>query len=318
VHLLHAAKLHTSADPFADTLPETTEEEDEIARAAPALARQAVYDEFLTRLDEHDLHAGTVVIDDRWQAEYGTATPDERAWPDLKAWIARRHANGQKVLLWWKAWDPEGLPPDECILDAGGRAVAVDPGSEAYLSRLRAIVDQLLSPDGLDADGFKVDFTQRVPSGQTLRSSPHSSGTWGIAALHRLLSTLHASAKQAKPDALVICHAIHASFSDSCDMVRLNDVLKFDVAGTRVPVADQLMFRAEIARRTLPQHPIDTDQWPMPSRSEWLAYAMAQPSLGVPALYYLESIDRSGEHIESADLHLIAKSWAAYREALHS
>ena len=52
---------------------------------------------------------GTVVIDDKWQSAYGTNEPDTGKWPDLKAWIAGRHARGQRVLLWWKAWDPEGL-----------------------------------------------------------------------------------------------------------------------------------------------------------------------------------------------------------------
>jgi hypothetical protein len=310
VHLLHAAKLHTSADPVADTLPETPEEEDEVAKTAPRLAREDVYDEFLSRLESAGLTPGTIVIDDRWQAEYGTATVATNQWPDLKGWIAARHAAGQKVLLWWKAWDPEGLPPEECVLDAAGRAIAVDPGNPAYLARLRGIIHSLLSPDGLDADGFKVDFTQRTPSGRTLRASD---GTWGIAALHTLLKTVRDAAKQAKPDALVVCHAMHPSFGDVSDMIRLNDVLKRDVNGDYTPVTGQLDFRYEIAHRALPAHPIDTDQWPMPSRAEWLAYSRRQVELGVPALYYLESIDRSGEHIDERDLAEIARTWDEYR-----
>ena len=79
-------------------------------------------------------------------------------------------------------------PPSECITDAAGRPVAVDPGSPAYLARVDAIVERLLGSDGLDADGFKVDFTQRTPSGVTLRSAPDSDGVWGVAALHRLVA----------------------------------------------------------------------------------------------------------------------------------
>jgi hypothetical protein len=210
--------------------------------------------------------APTIVIDDRWQAEYGTATVDETSWPDLAGWIAGRHAAGQRVLLWWKAWDPEGIPAEECIRDAGGRAVSVDPSNPAYREHLTAIVRELLSPDGLDADGFKVDFTQRAPSGMTLTAH---GAEWGIAALH----------------------------------------------GQRVPVVDQLEFRHAIANRVLPHHPIDTDQWPMPNRAEWLRYAEAQIAKGVPALYYLESIDRSGEHIDSDDLRQVAATWRRYREA---
>lgn len=309
LHFMHAGQL----DPTADTDPETPEEETLVVRAAPGFARQDVYDEFLARMDANGLFPGTIVIDDRWQAEYGTAIVNTAAWPDLRGWIADRHAAGQKVLLWWKAWDPEGIPPDECVLDAAGRPVAVDPANPAYQVRLRDIVTHLLSPEGLDADGFKVDFTQRAPSGRTLTGTQ---GSWGIAALHTLLATLHTAAKAAKPDALVICHAMHPSFGDTCDMVRLNDVSKYDVDGERVPVVDQLSFRHEIARRVLPGHSIDTDQWPMPNRAEWLSYVDAQIGKGVPALYYLEAIDRSGEHIDADDLARVAASWARYREAI--
>lgn len=309
-NVLHAG----SADPSADTAPETEEEEGRVVRAAPGFARQDVYDDFLGLLDQHGLVPGTIVIDDRWQAEYGAGTVDTTAWPDLRGWIAERHAAGQKVLLWWKAWDPEGIPAEECVRDAGGRAIAVDPGNAAYRERLRTIVASLLSPTGLDADGFKVDFTQRVPSGRTLTAI--GGEVWGIAALHLLLTSLRDCAKSAKPDALLICHALHPSFGDACDMVRLNDVSKFDQRGERVPVVDQLLFRREVARRVLPLHPVDTDQWPMPNRAQWLRYIDAQASVGVPALYYLESIDRSGERILPEDLARVAESWARYRERI--
>jgi hypothetical protein len=305
--------LGGTSDPTVDVPPETDSEEALVARGAAGYARADVYDEFLDRLAAHDLMPGTIVIDDRWQADYGTARVDETSWPDLASWIAARHAAGQRVLLWWKAWDPQGIPTEECIRDAGGRAISVDPSNPAYRERLTAIVRELLSADGLDADGFKVDFTQRVPSGRTLTAHGDE---WGITALHRLLSTMQQAAYAAKPDALVITHAMHPSFAEVSGMIRLNDVSKRDPHGERVPVVDQLEARHAIASRVLPHHPIDTDQWPMPNRAEWLRYAEAQIGKGVPALYYLESIDRSGEHIDSADLRLVAATWRRYREAV--
>lgn len=283
--------------------------------SASEFCRQELYDEFLTVMHDADLDPGTIIIDDRWQESYGSAEPDRAAWPDLAGWIAARHEEGRRVLLWFKAWDPAGLPVEECVTDAAGRPVAADPGSKAYLARLDGIVAALLSPDGLDADGLKVDFTQRAPSGRTLRSAPDSDGVWGIAALHRLLARIHTAAKRAKPDALVVTHTVHPSFGDVSDMIRTNDVLKEDVSGTAVPVTDQLRARHTIVARTLPHHPIDTDQWPMPDRSEWLAYARLQPELGVPALYYLERV-RAGVPIEDGDLAEIRDGWATYRASL--
>jgi len=288
------------------------------AATAPALARQELYDRWLARLADHDARPGTVVIDDQWQARYGTCEPDTARWPDLRGWIAGRHAAGQRVLLWFKAWDPTGLPSEECVLDAVGRPVAVDVSNPAYLRRLATIVTHLLSPEGLDADGFKVDFTQRAPSGATLQTfAGHMTNpAWGVAGLHRLMRTIHAAAKAAKPDALIINHTVNPQFADVTDMVRLNDVLERDGDGGRAPVQGQLRFRAAIATAALPGTPIDTDQWPMPDRAEWLAYSRTQPSLGVPALYYVEAIDNSGEAITSADLTEIAAGWVAYRDRL--
>lgn len=280
---------------------------------AAAFARADVYDDFLAALAAHRVRPGTIVIDDKWQAEYGTAEPDPARWPALGAWIAERHAAGQRVLLWWKAWDPEGLPAEECVLDTRGRAVAVDPESRAYRARLRRIVAHLLGPGGLDADGFKVDFTQRAPVGHALRRPATSDGTWGIALLHRLLAELYQAATSAKPDALIVTHTPHPAFADVCDMVRLNDVLERDAGGAVVDQADQMRLRRAVVRAVLPHHLIDTDQWPMLDLGQWRGYLRAQAEDGVPALYYVDAIDRSGERLGSADLAAVARQWSWYR-----
>jgi hypothetical protein len=300
-------------DLHGDDRKETPDDEVEAVRSAPALAREDVYDELLATLAANDLEPGTIVIDDRWQSSYGTGEVDTAHWPDLRAWIDARHAEGRKVLLWWKAWDAEGIPAEECVRNAADEPVSVDPGNPAYRARLAGIIRHLLSPEGLDADGFKIDFTQRGPSGESLTGTD---GVWGIAALHLLLSTLADAARAIKPDALLIAHAVHPSFGDICSMVRLNDVSKRDPYRRRVPVVQQLAMRHAIASRALPHHLIDTDQWPMPNRAEWLSYAEAQPGYGVPALYYVEAIDRSGERIGPGELQRVAATWRRYREGM--
>ncbi len=211
------------------------------------------------------------MIDDRWQKEYGRAESHPTHWPDLRGWIAEKHKKGIRVLLWWKAWDPTGLPAEECVRDPSGRPVAVDPGNPAYLARLQEIAAQLVSPDGLNADGLKVDFSQRAPAGPALHQHLGERRTWGIAALHQMLQALYAGMKASKPDSLLITHTAHPSFGDVCDMVRLNDLSEQDPYGTPVPVVEQLRFRAAVARTALPHHLIDTDQWPMPDRKSWLS-----------------------------------------------
>lgn len=278
------------------------------------LARRDRYDGWLGRLAAHGVVPGTVVIDDRWQLAYGTGEPDPERWPDLRGWIAERHAAGQRVLLWWKAWDPTGLSVSECVTDPAGTPVAVDPGSPAYLEHLTAMVTTLLGPGGMDADGFKIDFTQRAPAGRGLRRpGAPADAPWGIAALHRMLATLYRAAKAAKPDALVVTHTPHPGFGDVCDMIRLNDVLERDTAGGTVPAVDHLVFRHAVVAAALPHHLVDTDQWPIADRAEWRAYVSRQGHLGVPALYYVDRIDRSGETLTEEDLALVARTWRDYR-----
>ena len=310
-HLARTAGLPAVDGPAGLVLPQGAE-------SAPDMARQVLYDHWLGRLEERDIRPGTIVIDDRWQADYGTNTVDTDKWPDLRGWIAERHAEDQHVLLWLKAWDPGGLPAGLCVVDSFGRPVSADPSNPAYLEELRRQVTFMVSPDGLDADGFKVDFTQRAPSGASLRSygdTHPESAVWGIAALHLLIGTITQAARAAKPDALIVTHTVHPSFGDVTDMIRLNDVLERDTMRAPVSVVDQLGFRHAIAKAALPGHPIDTDQWPMPGRAEWLEYALAQIARGVPALYYVESVDNTGEQITNDDLDLIAKSWRDYRES---
>jgi hypothetical protein len=259
-------------------------------------ATQENYDAFLARLHEHEVEPGTVVLDDKWQSTYGRNEPDPEKWPDLKAWIAARHAEGRHVLLWWKAWDPEGLPTELCIRNGDGEPVAFDPNNAAAREELARIVRTMLVD--LDADGFKVDFTARTPTGRTLE---HEEGTWGIALLHRLLEVVYTAAKQAKPDALVITHTPHPAFADVTDMIRLNDV----IGG--VDLVEQMEFRADVVRAACPELPIDTDDWRVPNKREWRQYLDVKRSIGVPSLYYATNIDSTGEELDEDDYAALRK-----------
>jgi hypothetical protein len=280
-------------------------------RGAPAEATQANYDAFLGALAGHGVVPGTVVVDDKWQEAYGTNLPDAAKWPDLKGWIAERHDQGQRVLLWWKAWDPEGLEPDLCIRAADGRSVALDPTNPRTRQLVRESMRRLLSPGGLDADGLKVDFTARTPSGSSL--TLHGDN-WGIALLHELLSVVYAGAKEAKSDALVITQTPHPGFVDVADMIRLNDMLRIDDGKPYPPVVPQMVHRAKVARAACPELLIDTDDWTIPDKQTWREYAELKPALGVPSLYYATHLDLTGEALDADDYALLARTWAEWRE----
>lgn len=276
-------------------------------------ATQAAYDGFLAALEREGLRPGTIVVDDRWQAAYGSGVPDASRWPDLRGWIADRHAAGQRVLLWWKAWDPEGVPAELCVRNAAGAAVAVDPSNPSYEAFLRAAVRGLLGPAGLDADGLKVDFTAMTPSGPGLR---RHGPEWGTSLLLRLLWILHDEAHRVRPDALVITHSPHPSFAAVTDMLRLNDMLRLAEPDDEAAVVAQMRHRAGIVEAVCPGVPIDTDDWCAPDLASWRRWLACKQELepAVLSLYYATTLDRTGEALEAADYAALRAAWTAARD----
>jgi hypothetical protein len=273
----------------------------------PDYARQEQYDRFLAVLDARGVNPGIVVLDDKWQAAYGDNQVDLQKWPDLPGFIRRQHDQGRKVLLWLKAWDPEGLPVEECITNRSGLALAFDPTNPAFEERLRASVRQMLAPEGCDADGFKIDFTARIPGGPGLCLY---GDLWGLELLKRYLAILYNEAKRVKPEALIMTHTPHPYLADVLDMVRLNDI------NTGHEVNQAMERRARIAALACPQALIDTDNWPMKNRAAWRRYARYQPELGVPSLYFASHIDSSREPLTEADYALLRETWQRHRERI--
>ena len=272
---------------------------------APTLANQRFYEEFTASLDEKGINPGTIVIDDKWQRAYGMNDVDQDKWPDMKGFIERMHQKGRKVLLWLKAWDCEGVDPAQCICDFAGAPQAIDPENPAYLATFAEACRVMLSPEGLNADGFKIDFTARIPSCPGCRKY---GSHWGLELMRDYLAMVHDSAKAVKPDALVMCHCPHPYLADKLDMIRLNDV------NTGRPVCAQMEHRAKVVKAVLPDRLIDTDNWPMPDKRSWLDYVRLQPELGVPSLYYLWHMDNSPEAIDDTDLDVVRQAWQRWRE----
>ena len=274
------------------------------AGRAPDYATQENYQAFLAALEAQDITPGTVVIDDKWQASYGGNEVDREKWPDLPGFIAAQHDAGRKVLLWLKAWDPEGLPHELCVTNAAGAPVALDVTHPEFEARFRAAIHRMLASEGYGADGFKLDFTARIPSGPALASHGDA---WGLELMKRYLGILYSEAKAAKPDALLMTHTPHPYLADVLDMIRLNDI------NTGADVLAAMRHRARVARLACPQALVDTDNWPVPNKAAWREYLALQPELGVPSLYFATHIDATGEALDEADYRLVRETWARYR-----
>jgi hypothetical protein len=275
-------------------------------------ATQANYERWLATLEAHDLNPGTVVIDDKWQRAYGLNDPDPAKWPDLPGFIADQHRRGRHVLLWLKAWDPEGVPPDECIRAADGTVLAVDPAHPTFRRRLAAQVHTMLHD--FDADGFKIDFTHLIPRGPGAASA---GGRWGLELLRQWLEIISVAARAAKPDALIITHTTNPCLADLVDMLRLNDVA--GLMDPQASIVPDMRHRARIARAASPWWLLDADNWPCSTRVQWRDYIAAQASgaFGVPSLYHAERLGwgPSNDALTEEDYATVRAAWAAYRAA---
>jgi hypothetical protein len=267
-------------------------------------ANQASYEAFLHTLSAKGIDPGTIVIDDKWQLAYGTNTVDTRKWPDLPGFIRTRHEAGQHVLLWLKAWDPDGIPAEECITNACGLPLAVDPTNPIFEQRLRETICYMLSSEGLGADGFKLDFSARIPCGPAITTH---SGDWGLELMRRYLEIIHDAAKLAKPDALIMTHTPHPYLAGLMDIIRLNDI------NTNQDICQQMTHRARVAAIACPQALIDMDNWPVQNKAAWRDYLVRKPLLGVPSLYFASHIDSTQEALTDEDYALIREVWAEYR-----
>ncbi len=279
--------------------------------AAAEYATQGSYDVFLATLEAQGVVPGTIVVDDKWERAYGSGEPDLVRWPDMRAWIARRHDAGQRVLLWYRAWATEGIPAELCVRNSRGDPIGIDPTHPDGEAAIRRAVRACIATDALDADGLKIDFTGRTPSGI---AAEHHGGAWGVELLRRLLEVVADEARSLKPDVLLVGHTPNALVAPAVDMLRLNDALRLDDPRPLVDIVPQMRYRAAIVRAACPDHLVDTDDWCAPSLAAWRAYAAVKPSLGVPALYYATHLDLTGEAFEEADYALIRRTWAEYRE----
>ena len=277
---------------------------------AQAGCRQESYERWLATLDAQGLDPGTVVIDDKWQLSWGMNDIDTDKWPDMKGFIAGQHERGRRVLLWLKAWEPEGVPLEECIVSEEGVAVSVDPGNPAFEERLSGQVHYMLRE--LDADGFKIDFTHLIPRGAGIRSA---GGKWGLELMRQWLSIVSEAAREAKPDALVMTHTANPYLADLSDMLRLNDVVGLpDIYASIIP---DMSHRARIARAASPYWLLDSDNWPCSSRAQWREYVQAQATgeFGIPSLYHAERLGWGAvdEPLGEEDYEAVRRAWEEYR-----
>jgi hypothetical protein len=283
---------------------EQTVESVPFGAAANALSTQANYESWLVTLEKRGLPVGTVVIDDKWQSSYGTFEVDLKKWPDMKAFVSAQHARGRHVLLWVPFAHPEGLPDDLCI-KMHGKCLGADVGNPDYETYLRGRIRHLVDEIGID--GFKEDWM----GGPTVPGLPLSGSAVGIEFVRRFQWILWSEAHKWKPDAMVETQTPNALFRESSDLIRLNDIW---YATRNLPRV--LRTRAAIAHAAgWPL--VDTDNASSTTLEDWWSYMKVQPTIGVPALYFVTKTEATQESPTGEQWTELKSIWDAYIQSVN-
>ena len=277
-----------------------------IGYGQPDMARQELYDNFNAELERRDLHPTLMIIDDKWQTSYGDPYVDTSKWPDLRGWIdENRVMRGRHTMLWFKMWDSEGLPDDECMKSSNKWQIrTADPTNPKYRERLRKTLHRLLSSDEgcYNADGLKLDFAFFQPTG---REAVSYDGKFGVELFLEYIKTIYTFAKEAKQDAVISASPCHPLFAACVDHARLHD---YHPDLRRAP--EEFAFRKALYNFALPWSLVDTDGAGYRTRRDTVRYLLAAPTLGIPDLYCIT--DTPCMHITDEDWKAVAAAWREY------
>jgi hypothetical protein len=158
-------------------------------------------------------------------------------------------------------------------------------------------------------DGFKEDWIGGLPVSPDLHAHRPLRG---LEFIRRFQFILHDETHKWKPDALVETQTPNPLFRESSDVLRLNDVW-YGARG--VPAMMRVRARiAHIAGWPL----VDADNASSTTLEEWWAYMQQQPSIGIPALYFVYRTESTKEVVPDPLWHQLTAIWERYLAGLQT
>lgn len=266
-------------------------------------SNQKVYDDMMEKVNKYGLKPTAMFIDDKWQKEYALCYVNQEKFPDFRGFIDKYHAQGIKTVLWYKLFDPEGLPEELCVTNDAGERFA-DISNPAYLEILDEAIYRMLSSDPgcYNADGFKIDFGFLNPIGRKVKTY---SGKYGAELLYELFVHIYEKAKSIKPDVLINCSPCHPYFAHLCDQARIHDY-----ADENRNNFEELALRAKVFQTAFPGVLIDTDNAAFNTHRDTMRWQLSQQFVGVPDLY--STVSTFNCPLDESDFLAIAQMWKLY------
>ncbi len=271
-------------------------------------ARQDMYEDYVKQMHAAGLYPRCLIIDDKWQAEYGTDVADPGRWPDLRGFVDARHAEGIHTMLWFKTFDPEGIPEEAVVTEDSG-ARRVDVSHPAFLAVLDEALTRIFSPaEGCyDCDGIKIDYAFQMPTGRRFRTY---SGKYGAELLFEFMKHIYDKAKSIKPEAIINCSPCHPYFASVCDQARLHDYSQDNRC-----CREDLAMRAKLFSIAMPGVLLDTDNAGFNTSRDTMRWLLDQPAVGIPDLYCISPLP-NGFAFKKEELAALAEAWREYGEKI--
>lgn len=249
-------------------------------------------------LAEHAVPYRMVIIDYGWFVMNGEWRPNTARFKDFKATIRKLQQMGKKVLLWYAPYfNAEASTnfkshPETAVMKRDGTPlVNIRFGTEVnYMSDFthpamrelcRRDLAYMLGPDGLNADGIKIDCTNRPPTVENVFHDP----AWGTGELfhYKASKFIYDAAKTIKPNCCINATAGNPFFNRTFDLHRLHDGMEYNLDAYEERAWAAWFCRAGIS---------DLDDWP--SYDLFTVRAnLRKIAYGAPSLYAVRK--RGGE-----------------------
>jgi hypothetical protein len=197
-------------------------------------------------LAEKKVPCRTIILDYGWFVTNGEWRPNARRFADLRGTIRQLHEAGWKVLIWYSPYfiseqaASYKANPAVAVRARDGKPVSItrlvsevnymcDFTHPAMREIVRKDFEYLLGPDGLDADGLKIDTTHQPPPIDSVFYDP----SWGTGERfhYQVAKLMFDEAKRVKPNCCVNATSGNPLFNGTYDLHRIHDVMEYNLDG---------------------------------------------------------------------------------------
>lgn len=187
------------------------------------------------QLGDSGLDTGMLVIDDKWEGEYGVLEHDVERFPTFEEALQDIRAGGQLVGLWaafLRCEDPtsHGLSANHMMCGPDGEPVVLGPEGQPYFlfdvswpevqtvlrDRIAAFVHRY------DPDLVKFDFGYEIPD--LSRCAPHDPAYAGERLFALAMDVVAGALRAAKPDIVVMYYSLSPLLAPYYDLHSLDDL----------------------------------------------------------------------------------------------